>query len=492
MSTESLKCMLNDRLSSNWGKKPSQSDGLELHRRVAKVRDDDYPPMSGWRRVLERLGTHPHESNVRDCRGRTLLMRVFEKAGYAPKNVLQKVLETTAFQMELARDKTGLTALMIALQVYAPIESIRLLLSKNVTQASISDHDGNLPLHTVVRRITTTTAFSDDLQRKKQLVDLLLEQGLVEEQCLYQNHKGQTPLHVATENRLARSILEKLIQACPEAVARNDCGYTPLVLAIREELPLAVLELFVQTNPSITKILDQDGKYPLRRAIEKNLATAQIVRLLCTSSETVVVESKGKNSLLVYLEHSNDPSVVQILLQAAPLAACSVHLQLVYAQYHESRHHHWWLVLLRILQAANAPDFPLRAAIATHAPVPVVERILKDFPETPLEPNEQGMYPLHLACRMQQCNVKGQVVSMILQAYPRVATIPSPRYPLAMVAEYGGIDSDVVKQLIQACPKAVSTRDPTFQLFPFVVAAIMSADVQVIYEMLLSAPELVR
>lgn len=126
---EDINRIIEHKLQSSWGSQPRR-EGV-LHSLIRKVRDDDWPPGKGWIPVLECLAAHPSEALVLDGRGRTALMAVCAKAQHAPKVVVKTVLDATKFGMETARDKTGYTALLIALDVGAPVESVELLLSKN-------------------------------------------------------------------------------------------------------------------------------------------------------------------------------------------------------------------------------------------------------------------------------------------------------------------------------------------------------------------------
>jgi hypothetical protein len=222
-------CSMNNDIKVNIKRHVSSEaeDGLELHRRIARTRNDDWPPCQSWTPVLDRIRESPHEVHSLDRRGRTSLMACMAKASFVPQTVLQALVEATKFGMETARDKTGLTALMIALQVQAPIESIRVLLRKNSRgQVITCDHQGNLPLHMALQRSRRERLLSDDREWRCEVVELLLSSassvpsrdhlatmdGQYACQVATENNVGKTPVHVAIENRMPLEVVQPLVE----------------------------------------------------------------------------------------------------------------------------------------------------------------------------------------------------------------------------------------------------------------------------------------
>jgi ankyrin repeat protein len=209
---QDLQTIIDSKLASPWGRPNTKNDGKELHRRINAVKDDDWPPASGWKAVCERVRTHPSEVVSLDSRGRTCLMAATRKAHYAPARVLRLFLDHSRFGTETSRDKSGQTALLIALQVQAPLNSIRLLLTKNGRgQVLTSNHQGNLPLHYILYRIRRRLILAHEPERRNELVDMFLEFG-AREQILYENSMGLTPLHVALESQLPTALVHQLIK----------------------------------------------------------------------------------------------------------------------------------------------------------------------------------------------------------------------------------------------------------------------------------------
>jgi hypothetical protein len=203
-TTWTTKTLMDIKLSSSWGTANTKKDDRELHRLISLVRDDE------WNAVRGRLETHPHEALILDGRGRTCLMAAYAKS--TPLPILQALLHKTRFGLETARDKTGVTALLIALQVHAPLESIQLLLSscKGKQQVMTCNHHGNLPLHAVLKR-TRGLVVDDNMERRLLLTELFLKHG-GPQQILFENHEGHTPLHVALLYRLPGDIIELLVR----------------------------------------------------------------------------------------------------------------------------------------------------------------------------------------------------------------------------------------------------------------------------------------
>lgn len=303
---------------------------------------------------------------------------------------------------------------------------------------------------------------------------------------------------------------------------------------------MTVLSLLVQTDPSTTRMRDQDGRYPLRRALDSRNYRPELIDLLASCPEAVEqTDMLGRNCLSVVLEHWAaqpsllQPEIVRILLRAAPRAAAdetattpsgrrisACPTKICYHQYKEAcltlkhsshstarqEHWHnvmdkWWEVLLLVVQSSIIDENVsiLAAAMAASAPLVVIARILEEMPElTQLrDPNER--LPLHVACSLRGRD-KEDLVCTILRSNPAMAACCDRdlRYPLMLAAEYGDVSARLLNEMIFAFPIAVSTIDRKYNLYPFQVASTVheriesSSRIDMIFELLVASPDLLR
>ena len=506
MSDVNVRELINSRLQR--GGVPKES--LELHRLISLTRDDDWPPCKGWQKVRQRLETHPSEARALDRRGRTALMAAMHKASHAPREILRAILQETKFGLEAARDKSGLTALAIALQVQAPIESIKTLLQKNGNkQVLTSDHQGNLPVHWAVTRSQSRTLM-DDRQRRIDLLQLFMSLAPPDRQLLHGNVEGKTPLHVALESRMPYRLIEALVEACPEALASSACGYSPLMAAIKESASMEVLELLVQTYPQAADETDLDDKFPLRRFLEtRRQFSMRAVHLLCRSAEAVLhKDSYGRSCLTYILERwtshpvSVQPEVVEILLQHAPQASSDP--QTVRAIYHHLKadEDNWWPVVQHLLVSWEPESAytggALDALIRTNAPVVAFRKLLSEHPEAAKQVDDHGYTALHTAC-LHRWSDRDAVLELLLERAPEQALVVPEDGTTAMhlAASIGRLPLSLLSDLIKAFPEATTMQSRDNGLYPFLVAASNAVEeehstlcLSTIYLLIHAAPDL--
>lgn len=307
----------------------------------------------------------------------------------------------------------------------------------------------------------------------------------------------------------------------------QTCGYTSLTAAIQFNASLDVYRLLVNACPEVTQRQDEGGRLPLRCALEHRFNDGNIVRLLCDSKAAVMDSDHiGRNTLHISLDRLvPNPQIVELLLKQAPDAceqkAKSGELP-VHVAYHryaqalrhvEARPHsisaqrdceEWWNVVVMVVAGTTKHmRFPsvLHAALSTGAPIEVVSKLAKIYPEALSESDEEGNYPVMVAARMGPLNCKDAIVNLLLDLEPGLASRldKDGRSVLAVVAESLGIAERTVYRLVCACPDAVRCVDPVRKMYPVLIAASQPLEgsqrelqqLGTIYELMLAAPDLV-
>jgi ankyrin repeat protein len=516
-----VDALIAKRLNSSWGlssTKKRESEGV-LHRLIADLATDtcvDSPASCSspshdeqdrqWNHILRYSLDNPHEVTELDRRGRSCLSASCAKD--PPAFVIESMMEACRFGVEASPDKTGYSALHIAIRNHASMDVI-LALMKSRRVLEVSDHRGNTPLHLVCSCEYT--------ENPVDLVRAILR--LAPHIANRDNAQGRTALHVALEQKADIEVLKLLVEAAPESVLKNACGSTPLVVALQHNAPLPVYQLLVQANPEITKVKDDFGRYPLRCALEHRCSNPQVIRLLCSSPETVLeVDTIGRTPLHMTLDRPQlFPDICDILLDVAPQAAClrtrysELPIQTCYRRYSHaltaleyrptatasSRDvSAWWHVLIQVLRASSQESL-LHTALVTEAPLHVLTKLLHEHPSQIQTLDRYGQSALVVACRYSETHVnKSAIVQLLLNAPPSAEA-------LSWAAATGGVDSRVMYQLVCAYPRAlVSTHHDG--MYPCLLAATVQPTVHtkeeerhadqlsVIHTLVVAAPELIR
>lgn len=198
-ASQSLKSSWRSKESVPDEKKAASSSGSELHRLINQVDDTIDAKSFCWDAVLARCQSHPREVITQDGRGRTCLLSACAKN--PPVVVVETMLEQCRVGADALRDKTGFTAMTIAIRNHASLKVVTLLARRS--------------------NLLTTT-----------------------------DHQGNTPLHLACQNRYTRSAIElvtMLLNACPCLAKReNSAGKTPLHVAIESKAPLDIVCMLVK------------------------------------------------------------------------------------------------------------------------------------------------------------------------------------------------------------------------------------------------------
>jgi len=524
-SMRDIDALISKRLSSSWGRMSSSKKRMfrgALHRLITDLSNCSVDGAAArldidrqWHQIKIRSLEHPEEVTELDRRGRSCLSAAC--ANDPPASVVEIMVDACRFGIECSPDKTGHTALHIAINSHASMEVVQALL-KSRRMLHVADHRGNTALHLAAScRYRGGPILS--------LVRALLQ--VDPHVAIRDNAQGRTALHVALEQSADMEILQLLVQVSPESVVKHSCGVTPLVVALQCNAPLPVHQLLVHANQNATQIKDEFGRYPLRFALEHRCNDPDVLRLLCSSPETVLeVDSLGRTPLHMMLDRSNlCPEICDVLLDVAPQAACyptrysELPIHTCYRRYAlavtawEYRPlalaagrdvTAWWHVLKRVLQSSTQEETLLHAALCTKAPLQVVIKLLEHDRGQVNRRNRKGQTPLVVACRYDHHEEKSALVQWLLDAGGDADGA------LSWGAVTAGLDCRVVYNLVCACPTALTSTSHR-GLYPCLLAAMAknssivlndnssndderqnAEHLSVIFTLILAAPDLMK
>mmetsp|Transcript_33491 Transcript_33491/g.50521 ORF Transcript_33491/g.50521 Transcript_33491/m.50521 type:complete len:511 (-) Transcript_33491:638-2170(-) len=490
------------RLKSSWGRLVREK-GVEesrLHRMIGYTESSN----PDWEAILQFVREHPDEVMKRDRRGRTGLSSACAKN--PPSKVVEEMMKCCKFGIEASRDKTGFTALSIAIMASASMDVIQEL-CKSLELTKTADHQNNTPLH-----LACNNFYANNLE---ELVSVLLE--VCPQSANLINFEGLTPLQIALESNGSHSIIEMLVKAAPESVLGNANGTTPLTRAILCNWDFSICSLLVGANPKVLRLRDEEGRLPLHLALDqRNFFNPDIISLLIYSKEAVLEEDKsGRNSLHRVLDNYEvNPLKVSMLLEATPESGQKttkdgqLPIQIAYKNYLRAKEQaslqpqsllaqgrlaKCWNVIEMFLEKSTC-TCNLHHAIETLAPIEVIEIILLKSPEEAAISNHDFEFPIMLAAKLNHCH-KDRLLNLILDADSTTSSCldKEQRSVLSIAAECTDIKACTIYRLICAHPSALRQLDPIRNLQPLLIAASNESDeVDVVYEILLAAPDLIH
>jgi len=318
-------------------------------------------------------------------------------------------------------ERCGDTPLHLAMKWSSCTEILDLLLS-NAAVLEIPDTHGNLPLHTAV-------------QMEFPLNNILC---MMPEKTLdnYQNHQGQTPLHVAVCNREVDMLVLRLLLPSSskrknthrykqrEFLAemretRNLLGETPLFTAVKHGLLIEKITLLIDGDGLLLLIANEMEETPFYAAVENPACSIAVVDLLLPNATQPDLRTQpniaGITPLLCAIQNFRPLSIIELCIDQE-------HQQTLFmgvAEGNDSTHR---ITPLQLFIQTN-PDVDRVVYVA------IIGVLVDKHRKILTRKNLKGQLPLHYIL-MQKCHETAiQLVKLLFPTYHRV----SP--PLA-VTEY--------------------------------------------------------
>jgi ankyrin repeat protein len=337
------------------------------------------------------------------------------------------------------------------------------------------------------------------------------------EAALHQNFSGETPLHLASHSA-SEEVQDMLVRAAPAAVAAADqYGDCPLHFAARSGATYPLMERMLQAAPECVSMRNKRSVTPFWLLPRSYLEAETLEEIFEEDAEDYHDDFMllalflryayfGASERAPIVGASGEPSYNWMVHAAAGTPSCPretlkflCHLFPEQALRYNEKGYTPLLLAVQVPEM-DEPDRWDENEDGFREHVEVSEVSLADTAAAPL-PTEataaQNADTEYLEQALQggaaeEVN-EDSVVSMLLEWNPHsiVYGDSDGRLPLAH-ALLAGKSWKVVRQLIQACPRAVESRDSSSGgLFMFQLAAMKSPELETVYTLSRSLPELV-
>jgi len=376
----------------------------------------------------------------------------------------------------------------------APEKIVRAILAADASGPSISNEDGDLPLHTSVAAVQKDGTGSDT-------VHLLLK--TYPDAASTANHDGELPLHTACIEEHPHDVVRSLLAAHPDgAASRDDYGNLPLHWAVSDPRRgvSETVGLLLESYPAGARSQNNDGFLPIHKACVHG-APVEVLRALLQEHPKGISMSCADGNLPLHLlagRTDADKESVDVIISAHPDGAVAKNV------YGESPLHVACcadggaaadavrLILRGCSTAASVAaaggSLPLHLACTYDAPACTVRDLLAVTPGGASAVDGAGRTPLCCAVRN---NARVDVVRELLSgAVPaELASVPSRTGELPLhVACKLRATVEVVKELLKAYPGGVDVVNQDGNL-PVHVAVLSKAPRDTIDELLLASPK---
>jgi len=381
----------------------------------------------------------------------------------------------------------------------APEKVVRAILAADANGPSISNEDGNLPLHTSVAAVQKDGTGSDT-------VHFLLK--TYPDAASTANHDGELPLHTACIEEHPHDVVRSLLAAHPDGAAfRDDYGNLPLHWVVCGGDPMRegrgvseTVGLLLESYPAGARSQNNDGFLPIHKACVHG-APLDVLRALLQAYPKGIGMSCADGNLPLHLlagRTDADKESIDMIISAHPDAAVAKNV------YGESPLHMACCAdggaatdAVRLILngcptaasvAAAGGSLPLHLACTYDAPACAVRDLLAATPGGASAVDGAGRTPLCCAVRN---NARVDVVRELLSgAIPaELASVPSRTGELPLhVACKLRATAEVVKELLKAYPGGVDVVNQDGNL-PVHVAVLSKAPRDTIEELLLASPK---
>jgi ankyrin repeat protein len=196
---------------------------------------------------------------------------------------MAQILINSGAELE-TRDNAGNTPFMEAVRA-GNIDSMNVL-ARNGADPMTRNAAGDTPLHIAV------------LTENMQLIQALLD---MRASIHARNSRDRTPFQIALTG--SQGILSALLTR-DRVNSPNDFGNSPLHIAIEEKVPVSTLRIIIEKGTRLNTV-DFDGRTPLRLAIDKN--AWELAKVLADAGADVFLTAvDGKSSADVVLAKGNE------------------------------------------------------------------------------------------------------------------------------------------------------------------------------------------
>ena len=352
----------------------------------------------------------------------TLLPLHLAAANKASPDVIELLLLHNADAV-VDRDNNMRLPLHHALERSAPEETIVLLIQTCPETASVQGYFPHLPLHIALEKNYSVvvidallTALPSSSQRKDaygvlplrraiksrsspEVILSILRDDKIKAATKELDEYERLALHYACARQMPLSVIQALVDACPEGVQVPDKnGQLPLHLSVMRACACSdgatesvlIIQLLVKTFPEAVMTRDNYSYLPLHHAIEIGASEEMYAFLISSDRRCTELRVDGKLPLAFAIETKRSPAIISMILSAFPSAA------------REPEHEKGRIPLLHAIERRHGLEvleelmnvFPLECSVvkdndgrqAAHycvehdAPIEIFKRVLSDCP----------------------------------------------------------------------------------------------------------------
>jgi hypothetical protein len=357
------------------------------------------------------------------------------------------------------------------------------------------------------------------------------------EGALVQNFNGETPLHLASFSA-SEEVQEYLAKCCPASISLQDqYGDTPMHFAARSGATYGLMELLVQSAPLSICIANKRKATPIWLLPRSYLEVEAIEEVMNTDVYDYWDDWK---LLCLFLKYSYQS------LGIGETVNFNAHIAHRYTDNYDGDDVEDAYQLMTAFDPEIYSWTVYAAAATPSCPREVLRFLCRMFPNKALEYNSKGFTPLLLACQVPEMDepqkwdenedgfrehvevaegelqnedqavpeevtlMRGDicflqqltdssseseesVIDVLLTWSPRsiIYADRDGRVPLAH-AIVSGKSLRSIRRLIAACPRALECRDLPSRFYMFQLAAMHSPDLDTVYTMVRSLPELLQ
>ncbi|GKY98532.1 hypothetical protein MPSEU_000810300 [Mayamaea pseudoterrestris] len=470
----------------------------------AKLRNQDFHRLirkQKWRRLakatdyLLRVGSdYDHRSALTKCNKygeSTLHVAAWNVPSAIFTTMLQLVPENEASDFLLEVDNNGNTVLHFAcasLEHQEDFAVVRKVANMAPEALDVQNREGDTPLHALVSSKGFQRCSDFVLEAMaEEIITLLLEVKKSSELLL--NNEGANLLHVAVACEAHERVLMRLIQLDPESVKQADeQGMLPIhyLAAFGGTLPWTVAQECIRLLPECVHHRTSSGDTPLHLLVQHatnylnemgvlHRNTTKLAELLIGSSRSREMPLLAQNSRKLTPLHiaavRNTPTQLTRLLLSVPggeyatavsaeFEATPIHLLCAAPDVSER------LDTLEILATSKACCMfdsigrtPLVIAVQNEtASKELISHLLEVYPRAATMPCRAGNLPVHLAVQKQ--NIDVSIVKQLLAVHPKIARAvnASRNTPLHEAAIHGA-PAPVIALLLEKYPDAIQEQN---------------------------------
>lgn len=176
--------------------------------------------------------------------------------------------------------------------------------------AAVQDRLKRTPLHVASQNIHATSILIKSLTQ------------LYPEASSEKTQRGHLPLHLAAQSQAKEPVMRALLKANPKAAeAKNKSSNTPLHDAAKYRASTDVVKLLIDAYPEAVYVQNQYGNLPLHCATAYQAPTDVVTSLLQAWPDGASMQNRNQDAPLHYAAaYAKDMDAIQTLIQAAPAA----------------------------------------------------------------------------------------------------------------------------------------------------------------------------